>query len=178
MRSAPVKRGCTTIRSPVSRSITTSFALRQLRRIVASRSRFAIERALTARSTSALRTVTFFIFRPRIAPSSSRAIVSVSGNSGTAHNPPPTDVASQLLSLKRHPLGVRPRQLRGFDEIRGDCGHCEHPPSGCHELIRPWIQRRSRMEYLDTLFGRWELDGVTSPGFPRITRRGHYGRNR
>src|SRR5258706_5022314 len=132
MRSAPVKRGCTTIRSPVSRSITTSFALRQLRRIVASRSRFAIERALTSRSTSALRTDTFFILRPRIAPSRSRAIVSVSGNSGTAHNLPPPDVASQLLSLERHPLGVGSRQLRRLDEARRDNGHRKHPPPCGH----------------------------------------------
>src|ERR1700686_5135317 len=135
MSSAPVKRGCTTIRSPVSRSITTRFALRQLRRIVASRSRLAIERALTSRSTSALRTETFFIFRPRIAPSRSRAIVSVSGNSGTAHHLPPPDVASQLLSLERHLLGVGSRQLRGFDQTRGDCCHREHPASRGDQLV-------------------------------------------
>src|SRR6266481_2034244 len=178
MRSAPVKRGCTTIRSPVSRSITTSFALRQLRRIVASCSRFAIECALTSRSTSALRTETFFIFRPRIAPSRSRAIVSVSGSSGTAHNLPPPDVTPQLLSLARHLLGVRSRQLRGLDETGGDRGHREHPASGGYELISPWVERGSRMKYLDTLLGRWELDNVASPGLLRIARRGDYGRNR
>src|SRR5438128_4460568 len=147
MRRAPVKRGCTTRRSPVSRSITTSFARRQLRTMVASCNRFARDRELTPRRTSRFLTDTFFILRPLIAPSRSRAIVSVSGNSGTARQLTPANVASQLLPLERHLLGMVARHLARLDQTRSHSGDGKHPTAGSDELIRGRIDGGAGLKY-------------------------------
>src|SRR5438045_9675767 len=96
--------------------------------------RLANDRAFTSRKTSRLRTETFSIFRPRIAPSRSRAIVSVSGNSGIACQLTPADVAAKLFPPERNLFGVISRQLGGLEQTRRDRSHRQHPPPGSHQF--------------------------------------------
>src|SRR6185503_2071974 len=180
MSRAPVKRGCTTIRSPLSRSITTSFARRQLRRIVVWRRRFDSLRAVTSRSTSVLRTVTFSIRRPLIAPFKSRAIVSVSGNSGTACQLAPSDVVPELLSAERHRLGVRSGHLRGLEETGGDGRYGQHAPTRCDELVCR-VPCCARVKDFDAFARRRKLNDIAGPGvlgIPGCCNDGRHGTER
>src|SRR5690348_4656691 len=107
MRRAPVKRGCTTTRSPVERSRTTSLARRQLRSMRAPLTRRASSRAETSRNTSALVTTTSVIVAPLTSRCRSRAMVSVSGSSGMPHcrlsrDLAPADVAAEVLAGELH----------------------------------------------------------------------------
>src|SRR5688500_16158671 len=74
----------------------TSLARRQHLVTVAPESRVARRRALVSRSTSARVTLTAVITAPAIARSRSRAMVSVSGSSGTAQRFAPAYVGPKL----------------------------------------------------------------------------------
>src|SRR5690349_14859655 len=119
------------MRSSESRSSTTSLARRHARtndRPVVRASRSA---AVPPRSTSGLLTTTSVMRLPVIARSRSRAIVSVSGSSGTgslhlALDLAPPDVGSILLPVESHALDVlHAARLRQLD-TRGDGAHREH----------------------------------------------------
>src|SRR2546423_1789460 len=138
--------------------------------MVASWSRRASERGVTSRSTSRRRTETFFIFRPRIVPSRSRAIVSVSGNSGTARQLTPPNITSKLFALERNPLGVISRQLGGLDEIWRDGSYRQHPPASGHQFIGNRIASRAGMKHFDAFLRRRQVDHITGPHFVGITR--------
>src|SRR5579859_1286870 len=106
MSRAPVNRGCTTRRSPVERSITISLARRQARWSHAPTSRRFRAGPVMPRSTSARLRRTLVIRSPLISRSRSRAMVSVSGSSGTPVELSPTDIRSVLLARELHAAGV------------------------------------------------------------------------
>src|SRR5512141_2143437 len=113
-----------------------SFALRQLRTIVAPFSRFAKVRAETSRRTSAFLTVADWTTRPAMASFKSRAIVSVSGSSGMSLQLSPANVASELLAIETDFLCVLARALRRFLNGIADSRNGENPSARCEELVR------------------------------------------
>src|SRR5678816_4695479 len=141
----------------------------------ASRNLRARVRGVTSRKTSALRTATLVMVRPRIAASRSRAIVSVSGNSGTAVQLAPRDVAPQLLAGERNALGVRPRQLGRFHQGRRDRGDPEHSSTGANQLCRGRIGGGPGLKDLDAIFRRWQLDRIAGAGLIGISGGGDDG---
>src|SRR5687768_3941270 len=132
MSTAPVNRGCTTMRSPVERSTTTSFARRHARAIVAPVTRRTSCAAVTARTTSGFVIRAPMIVRPRNAASRSRAIVSVSGSSGTAVQLAPSDVGADLLVGKVDAGRVIGAELLGFGDGRRESGHGQYATPGAH----------------------------------------------
>ena len=101
----PVKRGCTTMRSPVDRSSTTSLARRQAaRRTRAREPRDELLRGDLAKNVGR-RHAHGHDLRPTISRSRSRAIVSVSGSSGTPRRFGSLEKLNRASS--RQPMSVR-----------------------------------------------------------------------
>src|SRR5918992_1332866 len=145
MRSAPVKRGCTTMRSPVERSITTSLARRQHRSIVVPVTRRANRAAVISRRTSGLATREPTIVLRVIAASRSRAIVSVSGSSGTAAKFAPSDVGAVVLGRQVDAVGVMRAETLCFVESRCDRRGSEDATTGGAQLAG-FVAPRARVE--------------------------------
>src|SRR5258705_9016704 len=145
------------MRSPLLRSRTTSLARRQGRTMVAPIVRRASSVASTSRSTSARRTTTPAIERPRISRSRSRAIVSVSGSSGTrlplAGDLAPPDVGAVLLAGELDLLGVPKAGSLGFLDRRRHRAHLQHPPPGPDEAAL-LVPRRAGTDNKDALRAR------------------------
>src|SRR5215208_4580220 len=106
--------------------MTTSLARRQLRTICAPLSRRESWAGRTSRRTSGFVTRTSTIRAPERSRSRSRAIVSVSGSSGTAHRFAPPDVVAELLVLEPH--SARVLHASGVRVIEGiaNAGYGEH----------------------------------------------------
>src|SRR5512133_2631055 len=129
--SAPVKRGVTTRWAPSCSERITLLARRQARATVW----FATDRlkraALTPRSTSRRSTSTSVMSEPAIAACRSRAIVSVSGSSGTTCELAPADVAPELLPVERDVGCGRGTLLARRLECWGERGDRKHTSAGC-----------------------------------------------
>src|SRR4051812_30310955 len=142
MSNAPVKRGWTTMRSSLDRSSTMSFARRHARTMTVPATRRAKSAGVLSRRTSALVMTTRSMRAPATSSSRSRAIVSVSGSSGTSaaglranatRQLSPADVAAELLA----------REFDGSSQILAPAlrvvhritktGHSEHAAARCHE---------------------------------------------
>src|SRR4051812_39946556 len=104
-------------------------------------------------------TFTVSIVAPPIAPSRSRAIVSVSGSSGTAGQLAPTDIASELLAVDFDPLGNGPTAARGGGDVIGDRGDGEDASAGRHEGA-VGAAPSACMEYQDVVDRRREVNDV------------------
>src|ERR1035437_535862 len=180
-RSAPVKRGCTTIRSPVERSSTTIFARRQNRSIDAPDTRLRSAPAATSRSTSPFRTTTPVIVRPRSSRSRSRAIVSVSGGSGTrllllAGNLAPADIRAELFALELNSLRVvETPPLRDGDGL-AERAHGEHAAARGDEAA-VGVARRTGVKDEDAVFRRGQGDRIAGARTLGIVCRGEHGGN-
>src|SRR5262249_15273012 len=167
MRRAPVKRGWTTMRSPVERSSTTSFARRHAWSMVAPTTRAASCAALTSRRTSALETRTATMRAPATSRSRSRAMVSVSGSSGMsrfgeASELPPTDVGAVLFAVEFDARRVARAALLSIFERVAQAGDREYAPSaGRERAIRQALGPRVEDEYLVRRLGK--SDAVAGP---------------
>src|SRR5687768_16812988 len=133
---APVKRGCTTIRSSVARSSTTSLARLHARTMVTLRVLRASSFALTSRRTSGRCTATRSIVRPAISLWRSRAMVSVSGSSGMTVKLSPPDVRPEVAAGKSDVLGPVRAAAAGLGEAVGDGGDRGDTTTGRRELPR------------------------------------------
>src|SRR5687768_13910041 len=171
MRSAPVNRGCTTMRSPVERSMTTSFARRHDRMIVAPATRRASADGVTSRSTSALATRARTILLPLISASRSRAIVSVSGSSGTAAKFAPANVGPVVAAAELDVPGVVRAQPLCLVERRCDCGDRKDAPAGGHELACVVASRSGVKDEHVHVLDAWQSHDVARLGLLRIAQR-------
>src|SRR5450432_2138141 len=104
--------------------------------------------ALTSWSTSARRTLRATIIEPDSARSRSRAIVSVSGSSGTPLQFPPPDVATELLPLELDRTRDARTLALGVRERRADGGHGEDSSARSDQLASR-IERCSRVKNVD-----------------------------
>src|SRR5450830_1715539 len=77
---------------------------------------------------------------PLIAASRSRAIVSVSGSSGTAGELAPTDVVPELLAAEGYTLRRVAALARGGGDVVRNCSNSEHAAAGGDErsVIQPF----------------------------------------
>src|SRR5687768_5079537 len=175
---APVNRGWTTSRSPVERSVTISFARRQLLRIVAPESRRANACFPVSRSTSARVTFTLTTEVPAIAASRSRAIVSVSGSSGIALQLSPRDVATKLFPVEGDPFRVIPRGPNRFFYGCARPGDGENASATGLQLACVFIACRTCMEHVDPARGSRQPDRITLSCCVRISVRGEHRRRR
>src|SRR3954470_13248128 len=99
------------------------------------------------------------ICAPTIAPLRSRAIVSVSGSSGTARQLSPADVAPELLAAELHLLRGGPTLLRRGRDILGHGRHREHSTARRNE--RPVVAPlRARVKDVNSVDRSRQVDDV------------------
>src|SRR5512140_327271 len=130
--------------------------------------------AVVSRRTSGRRTWTAEMAAPETARSRSRAIVSVSGSSGTSLLLSPGDVAPELfaieLDLARDACAFAP----GEGERGRDRRDCEHPSARSNQLsCRSFTSSSVKYEHVGLLAG--QPDGCSPARLVWITGSRHYG---